>query len=167
MLGCSNANLFIFRFSNLAYNNPTTPGLPDRELNSVQIVQRGSTVGYDNPGFDSPVDFFKRRSGAGPKLSSMGWSGGPGIGSDDPVICEGSSTPAVSRATTRGKDTDSAFQEPSLAVSIILVQINSVLIYSLKASSFDDNRHFSVDEDEDLQQHMSVSFYKDKQRLIN
>jgi len=137
-------------FSNLAYNNPITPGLPDRELNSVQIVQRGTTVGYDNPGFDSPVDFFKRRSGAGPKLSSMGWSGGPGIGSDDPVICEGSSTPAVSRATTRGKDTDSAFQEPSLA-----------------ASSFDDNRHFSVDEDEDLQQHMSVSFYKDKQRLIN
>jgi len=134
-------------FSNLAYNTPT-PGLPDRELNSVQIVQRGTTVGYDNPGFDSPVDFFKRRS-AGPKLSSMGWAGGPGIGSGDPVICEGSSTPAVSRATTRGKDTDSAFQEPSLA-----------------ASSFDDNR-FSVDEDDDLQQHMSVSFYKDKHRLIN
>ena len=37
----------------------------------------------------------------------------------------------------------------------------------MKVSSFDDNRHFSVDEDEDLQQHMSVSFYKDKQRLIN
>ena len=121
--------MFSFRFSNLAYNTPTTTGLPDRELNSVQIVQRGTTVGYDNPGFDSPVDFFKRRSGAGPKLSSMGWSGGPGIGSDDPVICEGSSTPAVSRATARSKDTDSAFQEPSLAVSILLYKL--VLLFNI------------------------------------
>jgi len=132
-------------FTNMSYGNPAAPA-QDRELNTIQVVKRGTTVGYDNPGFDSPVDFFKRSSG--PRLSTMNWSDSPVINSADPVICEGSSTPANSRAAARGKDADSAFQEPSTA-----------------ASSFDDNRHFSVD-DEDLEQHLSVSFYKDKQRLI-
>eukprot|EP00092_Neocalanus_flemingeri_P026733 GFUD01028985.1.p1 GENE.GFUD01028985.1~~GFUD01028985.1.p1 ORF type:complete len:823 (+),score=177.04 GFUD01028985.1:158-2470(+) len=126
-------------FSNPSFGTPLpTYGsgqVQEREMNSVQIMKRGSTVGYDNPGFGSPVDFCKRSSG--PKLATMD------IVSADPAICEGSSTPA------RDMDEDSAFQEPSIAVS-----------------SFADNRHFSVgDEDED--QHRSVSFYRDNKRLIN
>ena len=119
-------------------------------------------MGYDNPGFDSPVDFSKRR--AGPKLSSMGWPDSPVIGSDDPVICEVSSTPAFSWAA--GKDSDSAFQEPSTLVSSLIVFYFDLMLDLFKASSFDDNRHLSVDDD-DLQKHMSVSFYEDKQRLIS
>ena len=148
----------------MAYNTliPGCAGLADRVIKSVQIAKRGTTVGYDNPGFDSPVDFFKRR--AGPKLSSMGWPGSPAIGSDDPVICEGSSTPAVSRAA--GKDSDSAFQEPSTLVSSLIVFYFDLMLDLFKASSYDDNHHLSVDDD-DLQQHMSDSFYEDKQRLIS
>jgi hypothetical protein len=103
----------LIRFTNLTYDTPapgTAGQVHDREMNTVQIVKRGTTVGYDNPGFDSPMDFFKRS--AGPKLSSMNWP--------DPVICEGSSTPAVSRAINKGRDSDSAFQEPSTAVSCIM-----------------------------------------------
>ena len=98
----------------MSYGNPAAPA-QDRELNTIQVVKRGTTVGYDNPGFDSPVDFFKRSSG--PRLSTMNWSDSPVINSADPVICEGSSTPANSRAAAKGKDADSAFQEPSTAVS--------------------------------------------------
>ena len=111
----------------MAYNTPapgTSGQVHDRELNTVQIVKRGTTVGYDNPGFDSPMDFFKRS--AGHKLSSMNWPDSPAIGSDDPVICEGSSTPAVSRAINKGRDSDSAFQEPSTAVSCIM-ELSTVL----------------------------------------
>ena len=99
------------RFTNPAYNTPVPAhsySPPDREMNAVRIVKRGNTVGYDNPCFDSPVDFFKKLSG--PRLSSMEWSDSPAIGSGHPVICEGSSTPRV-------RDGDSAFLEPSSAVS--------------------------------------------------
>ena len=99
------------RFTNPAYNTAVpahSSSLPDREMNAVKIVKRGNTVGYDNPCFDSPVDFFKKLSG--PRLSSMEWSDSPAIGSGHPVICEGSSTPRV-------RDGDSAFLEPSSAVS--------------------------------------------------
>jgi len=129
-------------FTNPTYNtsaSSSSTGPTDREINAVRITKRGNTVGYDNPGFDSPVDYFKKLSG--PRLSSMEWSDSPGIGSGYPVICEGSSTPRV-------RDGDSAFLEPSSA-----------------EPSFDDNHHLPVDED-DLQ-HKSVSFYKDKKRLIS
>jgi len=130
-------------FTNPAYNTPAPSagnGQQDRENSAVQIVKRGNIVGYDNPCFDSPIDFFKRRSG--PKLSSMEWSDSPGIGSGHPVICEGSSTPR--------RDVDSAFQEPSLA-----------------EPSFDDDQRLPLDEEDLRRQHRSVSFYKDKKRLIS
>jgi len=141
-------------FTNMSYGTPHTPVASTgsaQELSTVQIVKRGTTVGYDNPGFDSPMAFSRQTSR--PLLSTMDWPESPAINSADSVICEGSSTPARSRAS--GRDDDSAFQEPSVS--------------SVAASSFDDNRNFSVgdDDDEDVEQHRSVSFYKDKQRLIN
>ena len=105
-------NLWYLRFTNPTYNtaaSSSSTGPTDREINAVRITKRGNTVGYDNPGFDSPVDYFKKLSG--PRLSSMEWSDSPAIGSGYPVICEGSSTPRV-------RDGDSAFLEPSSAVSI-------------------------------------------------
>merc|ERR1719369_2719209 len=138
-------------FTNPSYNS-TTPGtssvLPDREMSAMQILRRGNTTGYDNPCFDSPVDFFKK---LGQTPSSMEWPDSPAIGSRDPSICEGSSTPL--RRNTVEIDTDSAFQEPSTA-----------------ASSLDtDTHHLAMDDDFDQlqQQHRSVSFYKDKKRLIS
>ena len=89
---------------------------PDQELNAVTIVRRGNTVGYDNPGFDSP--WARQRSGGPRLLSTLDWPDSPAIGSRDGVVCDGSSTPSKK---TKPEDTDSAYQQPSLAVSI---QIN-------------------------------------------
>ena len=83
-----------------------------QELNAVTIVKRGNTVGYDNPGFESPwTSAFKKRA---TKLSTLDWPDTPNISRGSGIVCEGSSTP------TRLKplDTDSAFQEPSIAVSV-------------------------------------------------
>ena len=84
-----------------------------QELNAVTIVKRGNTVGYDNPGFQSPwTSAFKKRA---TKLSTLDWPDTPNISRGSGIVCEGSSTP------TRLKplDTDSAFQEPSIAVSVL------------------------------------------------
>merc|ERR1712029_1201464 len=74
-------------------------------------------------------------------LSTLDWPESPKIGRDD-IVCDGSSTPS----RMKSQDTDSAYQEPSLAPS----------------SYSDINRHFSVgDDDED-----SPYINKDKQRLL-
>ena len=84
-----------------------------KELNAVTIVKRGNTVGYDNPGFESPwTSAFSKRA---PKLSTLDWPDSPNIGHRDGIVCEGSSTPT--RSVHKSLDTDSAFQEPSIAVS--------------------------------------------------
>merc|ERR1712083_970625 len=82
--------------------------------------------GYDNPGFDSPVDYFKKLSG--PRLSSMEWSDSPAIGSGYPVICEGSSTPRV-------RNGDSAFLEPSSAVKNHLLMTTITYLWTRMTSS--------------------------------
>ena len=85
-----------------------------KELNAVTIIKRGSTTGYDNPGFESPwTSAFSRRA---PKLSTLDWPDSPNIGHRDGIVCEGSSTPTLARVA-KPLDTDSAFQEPSIAVS--------------------------------------------------
>merc|ERR1712183_759557 len=104
-----------------SYGTPHTPVASTgsaQELSTVQIVKRGTTVGYDNPGFDSPMAFSRQTSR--PLLSTMDRPESPAINSADSVICEGSSTPAR-RASRR--DDGSAFQEPSVS--------------SVAASSFD------------------------------
>ena len=62
-------------------------------------------------------------------------------------------------------DTDSAYQEPSIAVSIdfyfYLIHLCNLIFH--QASSYSDIRHFSVDDDE---QDDSPFFPKDKQRLL-
>lgn len=84
-----------------------------KELNAVTIIKRGNTVGYDNPGFESPwTSAFSKRA---PKLSTLDWPDSPNIGHRDGIVCEGSSTPT--RPMLKPLDTDSAFQEPSIAVS--------------------------------------------------
>jgi len=54
---------FSLSFTNQTFNRSTPrPGSslvpriqePEQELNTVTIVRRGNTTGYDNPGFDSP-----------------------------------------------------------------------------------------------------------------
>ena len=74
----------------------------EQELGSVQVVRHGTAVGYDNPGFQSPW--------ARPGPSGLDWPYSPQI------VCEGSSTPARDNCLKQA-DTDSAFQEPSIAVS--------------------------------------------------
>ena len=81
-------------------------GTPERscrgqELHHVQIVQRGSAHGIENPGYDSP-QVSKQKAN---KLSVVSWPS-PSINSTDPVICEGISTPIRSRAAN--KETDPA-----------------------------------------------------------
>ena len=62
-----------------------------QELNAVTIVKRGNTVGYDNPGFESPwTSAFSKRA---PKLSTLDWPDTPNISRRDGIVCEGSSTP--------------------------------------------------------------------------
>ena len=84
---------------------------PDQEMNSVTIMRSGNTVGYDNPGFDSP--WARQRSGGPRLLSTLEWPESPNICSRDDIVCDGSSTPS----RMKSQDTDSAYQEPSLAVS--------------------------------------------------
>ena len=85
-----------------------------QELNAVTIVKRGNTVGYDNPGFESPwTSAFSKRA---PKLSTLDWPDTPNISRRDGIVCEGSSTPTKTKL--KPLDTDSAFQEPSIAVSV-------------------------------------------------
>ena len=71
-------------------------GLRDIDYNPEYFAKQGIIVGYENPAFEAPVDFFKDESG--------------------PIICEGSSTPTISIGEI-GKDYDSAFQESSILVS--------------------------------------------------
>ena len=65
----------------------------DQELGSVRVVRQENSVGYDNPGFQSQI---------------LDWADNPQI------VCQGSSTPA--RLRHKPLDTDSAFQESSIAV---------------------------------------------------
>merc|ERR1719147_693578 len=139
---------FSLSFTNSSFNRSTpNPNLhvpriqqPDQEMNSVTIMRSGNTVGYDNPGFDSP--WARQRSGGPRLLSTLEWPESPNICSRDDIVCDGSSTPS----RMKSQDTDSAYQEPSLAPS----------------SYSDINRHFSVgDDDED-----SPYINKDKQRLL-
>ena len=51
--------------------------VPDQELNAVTIVRRGATVGYDNPGFQSPWSRAYTRSG--PRLSALDWPDSPAM----------------------------------------------------------------------------------------
>ena len=121
------------RFTNMAYGTPHTPVASTgsaQELSTVQIVKRGTTVGYDNPGFDSPMAFSRQTSR--PLLSTMDWPESPAINSADSVICEGSSTPARSRAS--GRDDDSAFQEPSVSsvavsYSVCIIHLDIILCF--------------------------------------
>jgi len=138
---------FSLSFTNSSFNRSTpNPNLhipriqqPEHEMNSVTIMRSGTTIGYDNPGFDSP--WARQRSGGPRLLSTLDWPESPKIGRDD-IVCDGSSTPS----RMKSQDTDSAYQEPSLAPS----------------SYSDINRHFSVgDDDED-----SPYINKDKQRLL-
>jgi len=139
---------FSLSFTNQTFNRAspananTAPRIeqPDQELNAVTIVKRGNTVGYDNPGFESPwTSAFSKRA---PKLSTLDWPDSPNIGHRDGIVCEGSSTPT--RSMLKPLDTDSAFQEPSIA-----------------ASSYND-RNFSLD-DEDVD---SPYCDRDNKRLL-
>ena len=95
----------------------------------MTIVKRGNTVGYDNPGFESPwTSAFSKRA---PKLSTLDWPDSPNIGHRDGIVCEGSSTPTRSRV--KPLDTDSAFQEPSIAVSVNNLQMSNVKQLSIGA----------------------------------
>jgi len=84
-----------------SYNS--TVDLDDDEVSGVTVDRTATTVGYDNPCFDSVG-----------KPSSMNWPDSPDIGRDMPIILEGQSTP---RWAAKAKDNDSAFQEPSTAAS--------------------------------------------------
>ena len=70
-------------------------GLRDIDYNPEYFAKQGIKVGYENPAFEAPVDFFKDES--------------------SPVVCEGRSTPTRSIGEI-GKDSDSAFQESSILV---------------------------------------------------
>jgi len=110
---------------------------PDQELSAVQVVRQGTTVGYDNPGFESPWS-MPRGSGFGLYASES-----LDISSSDGIVCSGTSTPAMYRPT---QDTASSIAS------------------SLAASSHSElnQRHFSVvDEEED-----SPFCGRDQQRLI-
>ena len=75
----------ICSFSNQTFNRstPVSGGavprveVPDQELNAVTIVRRGATVGYDNPGFQSPWSRAYTRSG--PRLSALDWPDSPAM----------------------------------------------------------------------------------------
>ena len=105
-------NLCSPRFTNSGFNQPLAgirrrTSEPDQELSSVQVVRQGTTVGYDNPGFESPWN-MPRGTGFGLyELES------PDISSSDAIVCSGSSTPATFRPPR-----DSAHQEPSSAPSL-------------------------------------------------
>ena len=76
----------------------------------MQVVREGTTLGYDNPGFESPWS-VPRGTGHGIFAPDS-----LDISSSDGIVCSGTSTPAMLRPA---QDTDSAYQEPapSLAVS--------------------------------------------------
>ena len=141
----------ILRFSDLSSDQRSV--VQNRELASVKD---GSSVGYDNPGFYSPVDYLK--SQRGPKFSSLELSPAM-IGSEDPIICEGST--GVRRKEER-LDSDSAFQEPTVRSSYMKQQI----IGSFQASA-EGNDPWSMDSQEmEYEQHASISWFKDKHKLI-
>jgi len=109
-----------------------------QEMSSVNVTKAGATTGYDNPGFQPPDTNLYNNS----KLELLG---GPTLAADWP------DSPHISRdspivvkgcstpAQGRVIERDSAFIEPSIA-----------------ASSYDEN-----------DQHLSVSFFKDKDHLIS
>ena len=96
---------FIFRFSNLTYGNEVPDGQARQEFSAVHIVERGSGLGIDNPGFDSPAD-LNLKSEADLKHSTIDWSL-----TDQIEVCEGSSTPTRSRTSLL---VDSAYHEASI-----------------------------------------------------
>jgi len=94
----------------------------------VSVDKTGTGVGFSNPRFQSgATQNFQWKN-------SEVWPDSPEIDRDSPAILGGHSTPLVAM-----RDTDSAFQEPSLA------------------SSYDDDEN----------QHLSVTSYKDKHRLLD
>ena len=105
----------MFRFSDLSSDQRSVA--KNRGSNSVKD---GSSVGFDIPGVNSPVDYLK--SQRGPKFSSLELS--PAIiDSEDPVICE------VSTGLIRKEerlDSDSAFQEPMVTGSSTRNTFNSI-----------------------------------------
>ena len=78
----------------------------------MQVVRQGTTVGYDNPGFESPWN-IQRGTGFGLYALES-----PDISSSDAIVCSGSSTPATFRPP---RDRDSAHQEPSSAPSLEVI----------------------------------------------
>ena len=78
----------------------------------MQVVRQGTTVGYDNPGFESPWN-IPRGTGFG-----LYDPDSPDISSSDAIVCSGSSTPAMFRPP---RDTDSTSQEPSIAPSLAVI----------------------------------------------
>ena len=145
MLLTMHVDIILFpRFTNATFNRSTprpdsvVPRIsePDQELNAVTIVRRGNTTGYDNPGFDSPWARARR----GQKLSTLEWPESPNICSRDGIVCEGSSTPT--KRHIKPLDTDSAYQEPSLAVNIPLslyqLHLTSIVIFRLHLTRTSD-----------------------------
>jgi len=134
------------RFSNNAFG--LRPTASESTSPHVQAVKRGSVIAYDNPGFDSPavggggrfskLEYFKY--GRAPKLASMDWPDSSNIGCDSPIVAKGSSTPTMKRRELPPlQENDSAYMEPSA----------------------------SIDYDDMSDQHISVSFHKDKARLLD
>ena len=82
----------------------------------MQVVRQGTTQAYDNPGFESP---WARPRGTGHGLyapDSLDISSADGI-----VFSGSSSTPAMVR---QQQDTDSAYQELSIAPSLAVIFTN-------------------------------------------
>ena len=129
--------LYYFSFTNSSFNRSPAPGVvvpkieqPDQELNTVTIHKRGTTVGYDNPGFDSP---WVR---SGPRLSTLEWPDSPAIGCRDSIVCDGSSTPTNRQKTFKPLDTDSAY-DPSYDPSMAAVKFyKSYFIHNLMFQIF-------------------------------
>ena len=79
----------------------------------MQVVRHGTTVAYDNPGFESPWNIPRRVTGF-----SLYAPDSPDISSSDAIVCSGTSTPAMFRPP---RDTDSANQEPSIIAPSLAV----------------------------------------------
>ena len=190
------------RFSSLAFgvgHSAANSNDWDQDQQHVTVDKTGTGVGFSNPRF---------QSGASQNFqwkNSEVWPDSPDIDRDSPAILGGHSTPLVAM-----RDTDSAFQEPSLVRHVLLeFQLNflfntifeqmtknahnyiknlrlhlipilislllgdimnffyptedlicrlvTILIISFQASSYD----------EDENQHLSVTSYKDKHRLLD
>ena len=79
----------------------------------MQVVREGNTLGYDNPGFESPWS-VPRGTGHGIFAPDS-----LDISSSDGIVCSSSSTPAMLRP--HQDMTDSAHQDHSFAPSLTVI----------------------------------------------